>query len=54
MVKARFSTVDVLAETACLRQRLLGMRVANIYSTNDKASCQQVRPCCTVCAVHLC
>ena len=36
MVKQRMSTADVAAEAACLRQRLLGMRVANIYDVNAK------------------
>lgn len=36
MVKQRMSTADVAAESACLRQRLLGMRVANIYDVNAK------------------
>ena len=36
MVKQRMSTADVAAEAACLRQRLLGMRVANIYDVNPK------------------
>ena len=30
------STADVAAEASCLRQRLLGMRVANIYDVNAK------------------
>ena len=36
MVKQRMSTADVAAEAACLRQRLLGMRVANIYDVTPK------------------
>ncbi|CAK0786952.1 hypothetical protein CVIRNUC_010166 [Coccomyxa viridis] len=36
MVKQRMSTADVTGETACLRQKLLGMRVANIYDVNPK------------------
>ncbi len=36
MVKQRMSTADVAGETACLRQNLLGMRVANIYDVNAK------------------
>lgn len=36
MVKQRMSTADVAGETACLRQNLLGMRVANIYDVNPK------------------
>ena len=38
MVKQRFSSADVAAEAACLRQRCLGMRVANVYDINPKAS----------------
>ena len=36
MVKQRFSSADVAAEAACLRQRCLGMRVANVYDINPK------------------
>ncbi len=34
----RFSSADVAAEAACLRQRCLGMRVANVYDINPKVS----------------
>jgi hypothetical protein len=37
MVKARMTTADVAAEIACLR-KLIGMRVANVYDLNPKAS----------------
>lgn len=30
-MKQRFSTTDVAAEAACLRARVLGMRVTNVY-----------------------
>ncbi len=36
MVKQRMSSADVAAEVACLRQRILGLRVANIYDLNAK------------------
>ena len=36
MVKQRMSTADVAGEVACLRQSVLGMRVANIYDVNAK------------------
>ena len=36
MVKQRMSTADVAGEVACLRQRVLGMRLANIYDVNTK------------------
>ena len=36
MVKQRFSGADCAAEVACLRQRCLGMRVANVYDINPK------------------
>ena len=36
MVKQRMSTADVAGETACLRHKLLGMRVANVYDVNPK------------------
>lgn len=38
MVKQRMATADVAAEVACLRQRLLGMRLANIYDVNAKVT----------------
>ena len=38
MVKQRLSTADVAAEVACLRQRIMGMRVANVYDINPKVS----------------
>lgn len=36
MVKQRFTSADVAAEVACVRQRCLGMRVANVYDINPK------------------
>lgn len=36
MPKQRMSTADVVAEVACIRQRCLGMRVANIYDLNSR------------------
>lgn len=36
MVKQRMTTADVAGEVACLRQTLLGMRVANLYDLNSK------------------
>ncbi|BDA50353.1 probable nuclear export mediator factor Nemf [Coccomyxa sp. Obi] len=36
MVKQRMSTADVAGEVACLRQSVLGMRVANVYDVNSK------------------
>ena len=36
MVKQRFSTSDVVAEVGCIRQKFLGMRLANIYDINSK------------------
>lgn len=36
MVKQRMSTADVAGEVACLRQSILGMRVANVYDVNAK------------------
>lgn len=36
MVKQRMTTADVAGEVACLRQSLLGMRVANLYDLNSK------------------
>lgn len=40
MVKQRMSSADVAAEVACLRQRIIGLRVANIYDLTPKASCE--------------
>ncbi len=39
MVKHRFSTHDVAAEVGCLKQKFLGMRLANIYDINAKVHC---------------
>ncbi|KAK9797102.1 hypothetical protein WJX73_010610 [Symbiochloris irregularis] len=36
MVKQRMSAADVAAAASCLRKRVLGMRVANIYDVNAK------------------
>ena len=36
MVKQRMSSVDVAAEVACLRQRVVGLKVANIYDLDAK------------------
>ncbi len=35
-MKIRMSSVDVAGEVACLKQRLLGLRVANVYDINGK------------------
>ena len=35
-MKQKMSTADVAGEVACLRQRILGMRLANIYDVNSK------------------
>ena len=48
MVKQRMSTADVAGETACLRQKLLGMRVANIYDVNPKVRVSSPTVCMTV------
>lgn len=37
MVKQRLSSADVAAEVACLRDKIIGMRIANIYDINAKA-----------------
>ncbi len=36
MVKQRMSSADVAGEVACLRQRILGLRLANVYDLNAK------------------
>lgn len=35
-MKQKMSTADVAGEVACLRQRIIGMRLANIYDVNSK------------------
>ena len=35
-MKLRFSTADVAAEVACLRSKVLGFRIANVYDVNSK------------------
>ena len=54
MVKQRMSTADVAGETACLRQKLLGMRVANIYDVNPKVRVSRPTVCMTVTAEKRC
>ncbi len=44
MVKTRMSGADVAAEVACLRAKILGLRVANVYDINAKV-------CAVICAV---
>jgi hypothetical protein len=39
MVKQRMASADVAAEVACLKQRILGLRLANIYDLNSKVGC---------------
>ncbi|CAG9466235.1 unnamed protein product [Pedinophyceae sp. YPF-701] len=36
MVKQRMSTADVAAEVACLREKVVGMRLANVYDLGPK------------------
>ena len=36
MTKQRFTSADVAGETACLRTRVLGMRLANLYDIDAK------------------
>lgn len=36
MVKSRMTTADVAAEVACLRARVTGMRLANVYDDSAK------------------
>lgn len=43
MVKQRMATADVAGEVACLRQRVLGMRVANVYDLNSKVQMRLFR-----------
>lgn len=36
MVKQRMGSVDVAGEVACLKQRVIGLRLANLYDINPK------------------
>jgi predicted ribosome quality control (RQC) complex YloA/Tae2 family protein len=38
-MKQRMSIADVAGEVACLRARLLNMRVVNVYDINPKVRC---------------
>ena len=42
MVKQRMASADVAAEVACLKQRILGHRLANIYDLNSKVGCSDL------------
>jgi predicted ribosome quality control (RQC) complex YloA/Tae2 family protein len=35
-MKQKMSTADVAGEVACLRQRIIGMKLVNIYDVNQK------------------
>jgi hypothetical protein len=41
MVKQRMASADVAAEVACLRQNIIGLRLANMYDLNPKVRTQQ-------------
>ena len=41
MVKSRMTTADVAAQVSCLRYRLIGMRLANVYDLSAKVRSQQ-------------
>jgi hypothetical protein len=41
MVKQRMASADVAAEIACLRQSIIGLRLANMYDLNPKVGTQQ-------------
>jgi len=36
MVKSRFTTADVAAEVACLKRKIEGFRITNVYDVNSK------------------
>jgi hypothetical protein len=36
MVKQRMASADVAGEVSCLKQKILGLRLANIYDLNAK------------------
>jgi hypothetical protein len=38
MVKQRMGSVDVAGEVACLKQKVLGLRLANLYDLNAKVT----------------
>ena len=54
MVKQRMGSADVAAEVACLKQRLLGLRLSNLYDLHAKVwvwvgvglRCNRVRALC--------
>lgn len=56
MPKQRMNSADVAAEVACLRQRILGLRLANIYDLNPKVRCwvcgASLVVCLPVCMRH--
>ena len=39
-MKQKMSTADVAGEVACLRTRVIGMRVMNVYDINAKVCCE--------------
>ena len=53
MVKQRMTTADVAGEVACLRQRVLGMRVANLYDLNSKVRTSSCACCGALLVVDL-
>ena len=44
MTKQRFTSADVAGEAACLRTRVLGMRLANLYDIDAKVRTRKLRP----------
>ena len=36
MVKQRLTSGDIAAEVACLRDRIVGLRISNVYDINPK------------------
>lgn len=44
-MKQKMSTADVAGEVACLRTRIMGMRVMNVYDINAKVRARYFRWC---------
>jgi hypothetical protein len=49
MVKQRMASADVAGEVSCLKQKILGLRLANIYDLNAKVgTCNRSSVTCCV------
>lgn len=48
-MKQRMASADVAGEVSCLKQRIIGLRLANLYDLNAKVSDLSVQ--CLTCVV---